>query len=525
MKNILQGKSKSMMKHQFKIYSFKCCITFTLMCLSTLVLAEDDGFSQAIDATTLSAAASKYQQPKAKTKKTPIKTEVVVQPFNSEIEMFSGETRVIKETNAGRLAVGNGKVVSAAVLDDKEILLIANDVGVSSLHIWTNNGKNRRIKVTVMPSNTDRASREIAAFLGEIPNAKASVIGDKVVVEGDNMTDADLAKVEELSKRYPQIINFTNQLGWEKMITMDVQVVEFPTKYLREVGIKWGATGGGAIGAIWGPIKHGHQSGLQINQLSGTGNAAPITGIGGGAVTIPSGLNVLSVLNVGFNAQLNMMEQDGTATILARPTLSTRSGSKANFLAGGEIPYSVSNISGTSILFKQYGVKLEVEPKVDRNGVIRAKILSEVSEIDTAQSSATGGPALLTRKTESEFNVRQGETIVLSGLLKRNKSTSIDKLPILGDIPILGALFRSKRFQNDETELVVFVTPTATDRNTQAQQADMEKANSRIQKEFPQPVEKKEPEVKLETAPAQGSSSDGIGPQALLAATQHYRSE
>lgn len=402
-----------------------------------------------------------------------------IQHFSAEIEMFVGETRVIQEANAGRLAVGNGTALSAAVLDDKEILLIANDIGVSSLHIWTKDGRNRRVKVTVMPGETSRVSREVASFVKTIPNAKTSLIGDKVVIEGESMSDADLAKIEELSKRYPQIINFTNRAGWEKMIAMDVKVVEFPTRFLREVGVKWGATGGGAVGAVWGPIRYNNDGPFQINQISGTANQAPISGAGGGALAIPRGLNILSVLNVGFNAQLNMLEQNGSAVVLARPTLSTRSGTKANFLAGGEIPYSVSNINGTTIVFKPYGIKLDIEPKIDPNGVIRAKIISEVSDIDPAISTVSG-PALRTRKTESEFNVQDGETIVLSGLLSRDKSTSIDKLPFLGDIPILGALFRSKRFQNNETELVVFVTPTASQKHSAQQQQDMDNANKRL---------------------------------------------
>jgi pilus assembly protein CpaC len=401
--------------------------------------------------------------------------------FAGEIDMFTGETRVISEPNAGRLAVGNGKALSAAVLDDKEILLIANEVGVSSLHIWTRDGRNRRLKVNIMPGDTDRVTREVAAFLSTIPNTKASVIGDKVIVEGDNLTDRDLAKIDLLAKRYPQIVNFTNQIGWEKMIVLDVKVVEFPTTALKEIGLKWGATGGVAIGGVWSPFRRGKDGPYQLNIQTGTTNPVPIVNpAGSGSIPLTSSLNLLSAMNMGLNAQLNLMEQNGTAVILAQPTLSARSGAKATFLAGGEFPYSVSNINGTTVVFKPYGIRLEIEPRVDHNGVVRAKIMSEVSDIDTSIST-TGGPALRTRKTETEFNVMSGGTIVLSGLLKRDVSTSIDKVPFLGDIPVLGALFRSKRFQNNETELVVFVTPVVVDKNTFAQEQSMAKAVSRLE--------------------------------------------
>lgn len=422
--------------------------------------------------------------------KAPVKTENMsaTQGFVAEIDMFPGETRVIKEPNAGRLAVGNGTALSAAVLDDKEILLIANSVGVSSLHIWTVDGKNKRLKVNVKPTEAvpgeiARVGKEIAQFLQTIPNAKATLVGDKVVVEGDSLSDSNLAKIEELSKRYPQILNFTNRLGWEKMVVMDVRVVEFPSKVLKDIGLKWAATGGGAVGAIWGPVRYNNNGPFQINQISGTNNKAPITGPDGKPVLIPNGLNLLSVVDIGFNAQLNMLEQNGSAVVLARPTLSTRSGTKANFLAGGEIPYSVSNQNGTTIVFKSYGIKLEIEPRVDVNGIIRAKILSEVSEVDTAYS-VLAAPALSTRRTESEFNVHQGETIVLSGLLKRSKSTVTEQIPYLGSLPGIGGLFRTKRAQDDETELVVFVTPSAVDKHTTEQQEFMDKLDLRMEKDL-----------------------------------------
>ena len=425
--------------------------------------------------------------------------------FSGEIEMFVGETRVIAEPNAGRLAVGNGKALSAAVMDDKEILLIANEVGVSSLHIWTRNGRNRRIKVTILPSDTARVTREVAAFLKTIPNTRAAVIGDKVVVEGDNLSDRDLMKVDTLAKRYPQIVNFTNTIGWEKMVVLDVKVVEFPITALKEIGLKWSATGGIAFGGVWMPFKRGNTSDYGINLIEGRQTPAPIIDNPNDTfegVPLTRSFTALSVLNMGLNAQLNLMEQNGTAVILAQPTLSARSGTKATFLAGGEFPYSVSTLSGTTIVFKPYGIRLEIEPRVDHNGVIRAKILSEVSDIDTSIPTISG-PALRTRKTETEFNVMTGGTIVLSGLLRRDVSTSIDKVPFLGNIPVLGALFRSKRFQNNETELVVFVTPVAVDKNSLALEESMAKAALRLNAtpRTPEPDLASVPLIKPSSAP------------------------
>lgn len=399
-----------------------------------------------------------------------------------QIEMFVGETRVLSEPNAGRLAVGNGKALSAAVLDDKEILLIANEVGVSSLHVWTHDGRNRRMTVTIVPGETPRINREIAAFLAGIPKAGVSVIGDKVIVEGEGLGNRDLEKIAELARRYPQIINFTNPIGWERMIVMDVKVVEFPVTALKEMGLRWNTTGGVALGGVWMPMRRGDDGPYRIDIRTGAANAAPVTNPvdPGQGVALPSGLNVVSAVNMGLNAQLQLMEQNGTATILAQPTLSARSGSEASFLAGGEFPYSVSNVNGTTILFKPYGIRLNIQPRLAEDGVIRATIMSEVSDIDPSISTVAG-PALRTRKTETEFNVMEGGTIVLSGLLTRDASTALDKVPLLGDLPVLGALFRSRRFQNKETELVVFVTPVAVDRHTSTQAQSMASALARLE--------------------------------------------
>ena len=376
-----------------------------------------------------------------------------------EIEMFVGESRVFPAPGVGRIAVGNGALLTAAALDNKEVIVFANQAGTSSLFIWNADGRYQRVKVNIVPGDTTRYGREIAAFLSAIPKAKASIVGANIIVEGDELSDADMSKIDDLAKRYPQIVNFTNRVGWEQMVLMDVKVVEFPITYLRDIGLKWNATGGAAVGGIWSPGRRINSGPYQIPITTGASNAPPISSADGGAVLIPSSLNILSYLNLGLNAQLSLLAQEGKATLLAEPQLSARNGSKASFIAGGEIPYAVQTREGLAVLFKPYGVKLDITPKVDHSGVIRATVLAEVSSIDRSLTTA-GGPALLTRRTETEFNLRNGETIVLAGLLQREVSTDVDKVPLLGDIPILGALFRSKRYQNKETEMVVFVTPT-----------------------------------------------------------------
>ncbi|WP_263563967.1 pilus assembly protein N-terminal domain-containing protein [Paucibacter sp. DJ1R-11] len=398
----------------------------------------------------------------------------------AEIEMFVGESRVFPAPGVARIAVGNGSLMSAAALDEKEVILFANGVGTSSLFIWNADGRYQRVKINIVPGDTSRYAREIAAFLSGIPNAKASVVGSNIIVEGDQLSDRDLAKIDELAKRYPQIVNFTNRVGWEQMVAIDVKVVEFPTSLLRETGLKWSGTGGTALGAVWSPIRRGQDGPYQVDIRTGTGNAPPITNPDGGAVLMPKGLNILSALNMGLNAQLNLLAQEGRASVLAEPQLSARNGSRASFVAGGEIPYAVSTRDGVVIQFKTYGVKLNVQPRVDAHGNIRATIESEVSSIDRSVSTV-GGPALLTRKTETEFNVRGGETIVLSGLLQRETSNDVDKLPVLGDIPVLGALFRSKRYQNKETELVVFVTPSLVTPDSSFNRDRVERTTERLE--------------------------------------------
>lgn len=427
-----------------------------------------------------------------------------------EIEMFVGESRVFPAPGVARIAVGNGQILTAAALDKKEVILFANGVGTSSLFVWNEDGRYERVKINIVAGDTTRIAREVAAFLASIPHAKASIIGDKVIVEGQGLSDEDQQKIALLAKQYPQIVNFTDQQGWERMVQLDVKVVEFPMNESESFGLSWTPTGGGGIGAVWRPIVKGKNP-YQINLNTSGTSGLPITDVGTtSTVTLRSALNVVGAVDMGLNAQLNALIQKGKGAILAEPQLTARSGSEAKFVAGGEIPYGVASLSGTTIVYKEYGIRLSITPTVDRDGRIRASVSAEVSSIDPANSNQYG-PALLTRRTETNFNVLGGQTMVLSGLISREQREDIDKVPLLGDIPVLGALFRSKNFVNKETELVVFVTPTVVDAQTPAVVDRIEKTGQKLEDMLgPRPYLTHP--IQPDNAPAHDAPHSGVSP-------------
>lgn len=408
------------------------------------------------------------------------------------IELFAGETRVISAPDVGRIAVGSNQVLTAAAIDKNEVLIMANQPGLTSLLIWNNSDEFVTYTVEVVAGNKSRENAQLAEYLRSVAGAKVTVVGDKVFVEGEGLSDLDLAKIEQIASQYEQVLNLTNRLGWEKMIQLEVVVAEFPVQKLRELGVKWGTSASGPV------------IGLGVDDASRavlTRPGANALGFAFPTESVQSYLGISSVLG----SEINLLAQSGEAVVLARPTLSARNGSEAQFKAGGEIPYQVVGSTGTAgVQFKQYGVVLKFQPRVGTQGQIRSTIETEVSDVDPSLATSSG-PALRIRSTKTEFNLKLGQTLVLSGFLSHDSGSSIDKLPGLGDLPLLGALFRSERFQRKETELVVFVTPSLTgpeaERNQQAIQNTHEKLRSRLSNE----------ESSTSEMPGAGSAIDPAG--------------
>jgi len=232
----------------------------------------------------------------------------------------------------------------------------------------------------------------------------------------------------------------------ERMVRMKVKMVEFRKSALGNLGIDWGDGIAGPTFATAGDVIGNHLFRPAAEGFEGLPNTVkPFSSYFGIASNITS--------------RINFLASNGDAVTLAEPVLSCANGGHAKFLAGGEVPYPTRGANGElRVEFKDYGIKLDISPQIDPHGNVRATVKTEISQIDPALS-VDGTPGLLTRRTETQMNVRSGETMVIGGLLSSESSKDLDMIPGIGKLPVLGALFKSKNMRNAVSELVIFVTP------------------------------------------------------------------
>ena len=340
-----------------------------------------------------------------------------------ELELYVGETNVMPRPQVKRVIVGRSAVINASVLANGDVVLVARGPGRSSLSLLDARGNPERWSIRVVPLDMQRLAHEIESFIGQMPNVSVRALGEKILVDGTDLNDAQLFKLGELAKHYPQVINlaaFQKERAWEKTVLIDVQVIEVARNRSRDLGVRWQST-------LPGP------------------QVEPFKGRIGVASSIASTISVL--------------ESQGEAVVLADPQLTARSGKKASFLVGGEIPYQAINQDGSAqITFKKFGVELEVTPIALDSGAIVSSVRAMVSEPDASLNPLSGVPGLRSREADTWFNIRSGETMVIAGLLQRSKTANADRVPGLGQVPLLGHLFRGRKSEHRETELVILVT-------------------------------------------------------------------
>ena len=377
------------------------------------------------------------------------------------IHLYNGEVKILPVYNVRRVAVGNGKLLSVTNLP-KQLIMIGTGVGDTNMLLWNNRGEVSAYNIDVSAENTQQIAANLRATLGGIPGLRIESRGGQVVLAGD-ITPEDAKRVSTVAQNLKGgVVNLTHAVNvdMKRMIYLDVQVVDFKKSVLKNLGINWQqAMSGPVLGVVGAAIDNPYYHIGDLTQGGQISNA--LQGPGGVLTGLPNQMPFSRYFGIttSLSSVINLAVQNGDAYIMANPQLSTRSGGDATFLAGGEVPIPVSSALGqTTVTYKNYGVQLNIKPVADRFGNIEASVDTEVSQIDPSVI-VDGFPGFLTRKTSSMVNVKSGQTIVMSGLVQATGSNTLTKFPWLGDVPILGALFRNKNFQADRDELVIFVTP------------------------------------------------------------------
>lgn len=354
-----------------------------------------------------------------------------------EVSLSVGES-VLLLADVRRAALGSGKVVSIATPERGQLLLFGEAAGRTTAQLWLRDGSRHSMAVQVTEQDLTGRLMQVQGLLAGVPNVGARIAGGYILLEGQRASSDDQARASEVAALFPgQVLDFVGRSGWESMVQMQVRLVEVRRDQLRQLGLRWDADAAGPV--------------VSITAGGGTGGPA-------------ARFTVASVLQ----SRLDVLQQRGLAYTVAEPTLSCRSGGAARFISGGEIPIPVTDgLGATDVQYKEYGVILEVRPRADRSGAIYADIDIEMSQMD-ASVRVGDYPGFVKRRTSTAFNAQAGETIVIAGLVSREHSRDRKGIPGLSAVPAVGALFRTSRRLERETELLVLITPRSFDSGVRA---------------------------------------------------------
>jgi len=345
-----------------------------------------------------------------------------------EVSLAVGETLLLL-ADVRRAALGSGRVVSVATPQSGQWLLFGEAPGETTAELWLADGSRHHLVIRVHERDLTRRLDEVRELLAGISTVGARVSGRYIVLEGARAGAADRARAAGIAALFPgEVLDFVSDADWESMVQMQVRLVEVRRDQLQRLGLRW----------------EGEAAGPLVTAAAGGGR---------------SGLAIKASLFSELSARIDLLQQQGLAHTLAEPVLSCRSGEVARFVSGGEIPIPVTDGFGaTDVQYKEYGVILEVRPRAGRDGAIYAGIDIELSQVD---SSVRVGdyPGFVKRQTSTAINSLDGETIAIAGLLLRESGRDRTALPGLGRLPVAGALFRSRRSLQRETELLVLITP------------------------------------------------------------------
>lgn len=373
------------------------------------------------------------------------------------ISMVVGEVKVLRVPDVEQVAIGDEEVISYRPLENDELILIGAKPGTSTLHIWQRGNRQQKYQITVSAKSVSR-SVDLARYLTrDISGLEVSYEMNKLIFKGDiplSQKDNYYAILDHFEAPI-SLVTFRN-FEFLPVVRIDVMLLEIKQRAVKELGLEWDT-------AIAGPIVATHKT-FERNDYYRVARSGPnddtdvvLDVIG----FVPNDYNFYNYAGITsyIGSIINILEENGDAHVISAPKLMAKSGESATFLSGGEFPVAVINNQGQlEVEFKEYGVRLEITPQVDTLDNINTHVFTELSSIDFA-NAVNGVPGIIARNSDTTINLKSGETYAISGLALAEISEQSQKIPLLGDIPILGRLFRSDSKNSDSTELVILVTP------------------------------------------------------------------
>ncbi len=380
-----------------------------------------------------------------------------------------------------RVAVGSNKVAQVKVLGRFALNIVAVGEGTTNLNVWTRNGMRQEFQISVSQAD-DGLAQQIEKAIN-LPGVKVQKVGKKILLRGTvaNQYEKDLAfniasiYVEEQNSKEENKVNHTEtngsvasntdiidkeltnsniinmlQMTNPDQINIEAEVIEINSDDAKQLGIQYGADSSVSSPGVW---------------YASDGNRTRDPG------SHWYSKNWLYTHFSQINAKLTALISQGKARIVSRPNVTTMSGRDARILVGGEIPYPVSAGDGkTSVEYKDYGIVLDLtNPTVDTAGNITSRLHATVSRLDWSNAVTVDGfnmPGLSTRSADTMVNIPSGMTMVIAGLMNSEDSKSIQKVPVLGNIPLLGELFKYHNDSRQKSEIIVLITPHIVNETT-----------------------------------------------------------
>ncbi|MBI3075390.1 MAG: pilus assembly protein N-terminal domain-containing protein [Deltaproteobacteria bacterium] len=412
-----------------------------------------------------------------------------------DIVVLKGRQHLVESGPLERAAGGDPTVADIRLLrGDRQVLIVGKAPGSTDLILWRRRGGREQRVIRVITSESDQLEEDLHRLVGPLEGIRVRTIGGRIVIDGTAYRQSDYQRVAAISRAYGNVTNLV-QLGPQARSALGSLVSEALRRagltraravplggnlfLLGEVESQEDLERARTIATAFGedvrsllrsPSSPAQMVFMDVKMMEINRRRATALGIDWqDAINITGKFNILRsgaegagprgvAVAEGISATINLLMQKGDARILANPKLVARSGHSADFLAGGEIPVVVVGQYVSRVEWKRYGIMLAITPEVRPPQAVSTQIRVEVSTLDRA-NAVQGIPGILTRRVATAVLLRPGQTVILSGLLSHEASKDVDKVPLLGQIPVLGELFKSRHFQNRLTELAIFVTP------------------------------------------------------------------